>query len=265
MFALSGVDIALWDIAGKATGQPLFELFGGARRKQIPTYASLFQCVDKETVAERARAAVDEGYRHVKLHQRGEEDLCAAREAVGPDIAIMMDVNCAWSLDEAREIVPRLKSHDLLWLEEPIFPPEDFRSLAILRTETGIALAAGESACTAFEFQRMIDSAAVNYLQPDVIKVGGITEFRKVLTLAEAQGCTVMPHTPIFGPGLLASLHLLATMPDECLAEFFYYKSIEATLYGDAIRVTNGMMTVPEGPGLGLDPDLNVIKEYEIK
>jgi L-alanine-DL-glutamate epimerase-like enolase superfamily enzyme len=128
-----------------------------------------------------------------------------------------------------------------------------------------VPLAAGENACGAVEFQKMVEADAVSFLQPSVTKVGGVSEFLKIIALAEAQGATVMPHCPYFGPGLLASLHLLSLLPDEALAEFFYYQTLEASLYGDAIRPVNGVMRVPTGPGLGLDPDPDVIRDYAAK
>ena len=103
------------------------------------------------------------------------------------------------------------------------------------------------------------------HLQPSVTKVGGISEMRKIITLAETQGATVMPHSPYFGPGLLATLHILSTLPDECLAEYFFYKALPASLYGDAIVARDGQLTVPDGPGLGVEPDLDVIREYAVK
>ncbi len=264
MFAISGVDIALWDIAGKAAGAPLHRLLGGARRLRIPAYASLFRYRDPEVVAERTRAALDEGYRWIKLHETREAELAAARETAGDGVPIMVDVNCEWTPHEAREMARVLAPYDMYWLEEPIFPPEDHAALAALALETGVPLAAGENACTAFEFQKMIEARAVSYLQPSVTKVGGISEMLKIITLAETQGATLMPHSPYFGPGLLASLHLLATLPDECLAEFFYYKALPASLYGDAVRARGGEMVVPDGPGLGHDPDLDVIREHAV-
>lgn len=265
MFAISGIDIALWDIAGKAAGLPLHRLLGGARRMQIPAYASLFKYLDPELVAERVKDALNEGYEWIKLHEVAVPEVRAAREAAGDGVPIMVDTNCPWTPYQALEMARAFAPYDLHWLEEPIFPPEDFDALARLQIEGGIPLAAGENACTAFEFQKMIEADAVTYLQPSVTKVGGISEFRKVVALAEAQGKTVMPHAPYFGPGLLASLHLLSTMPDECLAEVFYYKTLEASLYGDAILAKDGKMTVPDGPGLGIEPDLDVIREYEAK
>ncbi len=264
LFAISGVDIALWDIAGKATGQPLHRMLGGARRMRIPAYASLFRYRNAEVVRERTRAALDQGFAHVKLHETREEEMRAAREAAGAGVPIMVDVNCEWTPHQARDMAQRLAAYDMYWLEEPIFPPEDHAALAALQLDTGVPLAAGENACTAFEFQKMIEARAVTYLQPSVTKVGGISEMRRIVTLAEVQGATLMPHSPYFGPGLLATLHLLATLPDECLAEFFFYKSLPASLYGDAVRPRGGHMDVPDGPGLGLDPDPDVIREHAV-
>lgn len=264
LFAISGVDIALWDIAGKAAGEPLHRLLGGARRMRIPAYASLFRYADPEVVAERTRAAVNEGFRHIKLHEVREPEVRAAREAAGVGVPLMVDVNCEWTPHQALAMTRTLMPYDLYWLEEPIYPPEDFAALAALRRETGVPLAAGENACTAFQFRDMIASGGIDFLQPSVTKVGGISEMLKIVTLAETQGATLMPHSPYFGPGLLASLHVLATLPDECLAEFFYYKSLPASLYGDAVRAVDGHMIVPDGPGLGLEPDPDVIREHAV-
>jgi D-galactarolactone cycloisomerase len=265
MFAISGVDIALWDIAGKAAGLPLSRLLGGARRTEIPAYASLFKYNDPDLVTEHCQRALGEGFKSIKLHEVAEPQVRAARVAIGDGIPLMVDTNCPWTPWQAKEKALAFKPYDLHWLEEPIFPPEDFDSLARLGLEVDIPLAAGENACTAFEFQKMMEASAVTYVQPSVTKVGGITEFRKINTLAEIHGTTVMPHAPYFAPGLLATLHLLSTMPDECLAETFYYKTLEASLYGDAIVAKDGNITVPTGPGLGLEPDLDVIRDYAAK
>ena len=265
MFAISGVDIALWDIAGKAAGLPLSSLLGGARRTEIPAYASLFKYNNPDEVTENCQRAIGDGFNYIKLHEIAEPEVRAARLAIGDGVPLMVDTNCPWTPYQAREKALSFKPYELHWLEEPIFPPEDFNSLARLGLEVDIPLAAGENACTAFEFQNMMEAGAVTYVQPSVTKVGGITEFRKIITLAELHGTTVMPHAPYFAPGLLATLHLLSTMPDECLAESFFYKTIDATLYGDAISAKDGSIKVPTGPGLGLEPDLDVIKDFGAK
>jgi len=264
IFAISGLDIALWDLAGKRAGKPLAELLGGPVRTEIDAYASLFHLHDVEVVAEHTRAALAQGYRYIKLHETEEPEVKAARETAGSGVPIMVDTNCPWTPAEARMRALRFKPYDLYWLEEPIFPPEDFRSLAALRRETGVPIAAGENACTAFEFQKMFEAGAVTYAQPSVTKVGGISEFRKVAALAEAMGVALMPHSPYFGPGFLATLHLAAAQPAPNLIERFYLK-MEASLYGDAIDPVRGKFRLPMGPGLGREPDPGAIREYRVK
>ena len=264
MFAISAVDIALWDIAGKAAGLPLHRLLGGARRLEIPAYASLFRYGDPELVAERTRKALDDGYQQVKLHEITEAAVRAARDVAGPGVPLMVDTNCPWTPAQARDMAKRMSAYDLHWLEEPLFPPEDFASLARLQSDTGVSLASGENLCTAFQFQAMLNAGAVTYAQPSVTKVGGITEMMKVVALAETHGTALVPHCPYFGPGLLASLHMLSTMNDDCFAEFLYYDTLEASPYGAAVTPVNGVMRVPKAPGLGLEPDPEVLKDYGV-
>ncbi len=264
IFALSGLDIALWDIAGKAAGLPLHRLLGAAGGKPIPGYASLFRYGDAEIVAERCRAASSQGYRWVKLHEIAESEVAAARRALGDDVPIMVDTNCPWTPAEARRHALAFKPYGIYWLEEPIFPPEDFASLARLHRDTGIPLAAGENACTAFDFHKMFAAGAVSYGQPSVTKVGGITEFLKVAALARAGGVEIMPHSPYFGPGFLASLQLAAALPDGALIERFFL-DLEASLYADLIDAVDGDFRLPEGPGLGMEPDPDIIERYRIR
>jgi len=261
MFALSGLDIALWDLAAKAAGVPLHRLLGGAARERIPAYASLFRYGDSEAVAERCHAALGDGYRYVKLHETTEPEVRAAREALGNGIPMMVDTNCPWTPEQARRAVEALAAYDIYWLEEPIFPPEDFDSLARLQVDTGIPIAAGENACTAFEFHKMFAAGAVTYAQPSVTKVGGITEMMRVANLARVHGVALMPHSPYFGPGFLATLHVAAALPEESLIERFYLEP-EGRLYGGVIDAIDGHFTVPDGPGLGLEPDAAIIEAY---
>jgi L-alanine-DL-glutamate epimerase-like enolase superfamily enzyme len=262
IFALSGLDIALWDIAGKAASLPLCRLLGGAVRDNLPAYASLLKYRDPEKVAARVKLALEQGYRHIKLHETAEAEVKAARLAAGDDIAIMVDTNCPWTPEQARHMTLRLRPYDLHWLEEPIFPPEDFAAIARLRAGTGVAMAAGENNCTSFQFRDMFAAGAVDYAQPSVTKVGGITEFLKVAALADAAGVTVMPHSPYFGPGFLATLHLLAARGTPGGMIERYHMDLEASLYGELVTPVKGGFAVPTGPGLGRDPDPDVLKTY---
>jgi L-alanine-DL-glutamate epimerase-like enolase superfamily enzyme len=262
-FALSGLDIALWDIAGKAAGMSLSTMLGGGR-KTLPAYSSLFILRNVDAVVEDVRSSLAEGYEYIKLHEIASEEVGAARLAAGDDIPIMVDVNCPWTPEQARRKAVELDTFDLHWLEEPIFPPEDYHALARLRQETGVPIAAGENWCTSWAFAHACRAGAVDYAQPSVTKVGGITEFRKTAAICESHGVQVMAHSPYFGPGFLATLHLAATMPDPGLIERFYIRP-EAMLYDGWLDPVGGRFRVPDGPGLGADPNPDVIKSFAVR
>lgn len=264
MFAISGLDIALWDLAGKRAGQPLHRLLGGGGVADLAAYASLYKYADPEQVARRAAQAVSEGYDQIKLHETGVSEVAAARAAIGPSAPLMVDTNCPWTPDEALRMARALAPCDLHWLEEPVFPPEDFAALRRLGDMTGIPIAAGENACTAFQFQAMIEARAVSFAQPSVSKVGGVTEFLKIAALCETQGVTLAPHSPYFGPGFLATLHLAAARSVPTVVEWFHLDR-EACFYGDRIAPSRGRIPVPQAPGLGFDPDPAVIERYRVK
>jgi L-alanine-DL-glutamate epimerase-like enolase superfamily enzyme len=143
------------------------------------------------------------------------------------------------------------------------WPPEDFSALARLKRESGVAIAAGENVGTVREFETLLSHDAVTFAQPSVTKIGGIAEARKVYTLAEAHGITVAPHSPYFGPGLAATLHLAATLPYPVKIERVFLK-LEASPFGSLIDVRSGLMTVPDGPGLGVEPDPAVLERYRV-
>jgi D-galactarolactone cycloisomerase len=264
MFAISGIDIALWDIAGKAAGLPLHQMLGGKVRDGLPAYASLFRYGDPEQVAAATAKVVNEGFSHIKLHEIGIAEVKSCRQTSGDDMAIMLDVNCAWDVEGARDMARQLADFDLFWFEEPVFPPEDFKALARLKDQGGIAIAAGENACTAFEFDQIFAAGAVTYAQPSVTKVGGISQFRKILAAAKTADVKVMPHSPYFGPGLLATLHLAAAMEEESLIEYFYLQP-EALPMGKWSLPEGDVFRVPDGPGLGCDPDPDVMRDYVVK
>lgn len=263
-FAISGVDIALWDILGKKSGLPLNKLFGATATGTIPAYASLVKYQDLDELRAAAIHAKGAGYGAIKLHQLEVESLKAVREALGDEIRLMLDANCPWSPKEALEMAVKFKPYKLSWLEEPIWPPEDFRSLAQLGRLCGIPLAAGENACTAFQFRKMLEEDAAIYIQPSVIKVGGVTEWRKVAALAETFNARIAAHSPYFGPGFLATAHLVASSPFAEAIEYLYAE-LEASVFKEPLRFDRGSFRLPQGPGIGLEIDEAVVKEYTVQ
>ena len=258
IYALSGADIALWDIAGKIAGEPLYAMFGGTARA-VPAYASLLRCTGPDAVAESCRKAVAEGYRHIKLHEITEPAVKAARDALGPNIPLMVDTNCPWTREEALAMIDALRGYDLHWLEEPLWPPEDYAGLAKLRA-TGVPIAAGENA-SMVDFRPAFEMGALDVAQPSVTKIGGITQMRRIIEVAREFGVRVVPHCPYFGPGFIASLHLIAALPADVTVERLAV-DLEASPFGDFIDAKNGDMRVPQAPGLGVDPDPDMIARY---
>jgi D-galactarolactone cycloisomerase len=260
IYGLSGIDLALWDIAGKRANLPVAALLGGARRAEFPAYASLLRYTEPKVVAHMCERAVSEGYSIVKLHEIEVAPVEAARKAIGPKIGLMLDTNCPWTVAEAVEKAKALKPYDLYWLEEPVWPPEDHEGLAKVR-ETGTIVAAGENATGFHDFRHMFEAKAVDVAQPSVTRVGGITEARRIYALAEAYGVRIVPHCAYFGPGYLASLHLHAALAPEAPFERLYLK-LEASPFGPWLEIDRGKARLPTGPGLGCDPDMKVIERY---
>ena len=258
MFAISGVDIALWDLAAQAQGVPLAELLGGVRRCELPGYASLVRYGEPALAARMAEAAAAEGWGALKLHEIEMPAIEACRAAV-PEADLIVDVNCAWTHQETRERLPRLAGMRCLWLEEPVFPPEDAEGLATLAGT--VPLAAGENLCTAHGFAPHLAAGSMTYPQPSVTKVGGVTEFRRVSAAASECGLTLMPHSPYFGPGWHATLHLAAADPAIGLIEQLWIQP-EALPDPETPLGRSGRVVLPEGPGLGFRPDPAVLERY---
>jgi L-alanine-DL-glutamate epimerase-like enolase superfamily enzyme len=262
--ALSAVDIALWDIAGKAAGAPVHRLLGGGR-DDLACYASLDAYSDPDIVRSVVRQVVDAGFPGVKLHERDPSVVRAGRAEAGPDVALMIDVNTAWTVNQARAMAGELREVGPKWLEEPVWPPENYDGLAEVRRTGGVAIAAGENVSTLLDFGRLLDAGAVDFVQPSPAKMGGLTELRQVFTTASLRNVTVMPHSFYDGPGLLAAIHATAALGTaDSMIEWRYF-DLEASVYGDTLIVKNGRVSVPQGPGLGIDPDPDVIRAYPLK
>jgi L-alanine-DL-glutamate epimerase-like enolase superfamily enzyme len=262
-YALSGLDIALWDLAGKASQQSISELLGGKRHTTLPAYASLMRYGNPNLVQRNTERALQQGFSAIKLHELGVEHVQAARSVMGMDIPLMMDVNCPWSLEQTQQMITELEASNLYWLEEPIWPPEDFTNLANVRQLKKIPIAAGENNMSTHHFAEMLKLGAVDFAQPSVTKIGGITEMMKIIDLCKDHAIPVMPHSPYFGPGLLATLHMTACFEELTMIEYSF-ADLGGNPFGDSILLKNGVLEVPTGPGLGYEPDLDVIAEFRV-
>jgi L-alanine-DL-glutamate epimerase-like enolase superfamily enzyme len=263
MFGISGLDIALWDIAGKTQGLPLHRLIGGARRSKIPAYASLLRIGVPEAIAGECRAVRRLGYGAIKLHETTLPAVIAAREALGDGVPLMVDMNCPLDGPSAIAFAQACREAKPTFLEEPVWPPEDFATLADVRAKGGLDIAAGENACTAYQFRQMMSAGAVSHAQPSVIKVGGVTEFLKVAEIADELGVEVVPHSPYFGPGFLATLQLMSVR-DGGFIEMFHMKRAACLWRGRIDADANGCVEVPQGPGLGYEPDKDVMERHRV-
>jgi len=263
LYALSAIDIALWDIAGKLAGLPLYRLLGGSPCPDLPAYASLLRYGKAAALEPRIAEALARGYRLIKIHETDAGIIRAARRAAGEGVPLMVDCNCPWTVEEALAMCRTLRDLDLEWIEEPLWPPEDHAGLARVRAGGGIAVAAGENVASVFEFQRMFERQALTVAQPSVTKMGGVTELRKVFDVAAGFGVRVVPHSAYFGPGLLASIHVCAAQAREAWVERFYC-DFDVTPFGDAIDPRGGRIAIPQGAGIGVDPDPAVLKRLAI-
>ena len=252
MFAISGLDIALWDLAARAQGVPLHRLIGAGKRTRIPAYASLLRIGDPDLVASECETALRQGYSAIKLHETTTPAVFAARQAIGAGIPLMVDMNCPMDGPAAIAFAQACRAAAPMFLEEPVWPPEDFATLAEVRKNGGLDIAAGENACTVHQFRQMMTAGAVSHAQPSVIKVGGITEYLKVAALADELGVRLAPHSPYFGPGLLATLQLMSLRDDGTFVEVFYMKRAACLWRGRIDVDASGNIAVPEGPGAGL-------------
>jgi L-alanine-DL-glutamate epimerase-like enolase superfamily enzyme len=264
-FAISGVEMALWDVAGKRAGKPLYELLGGAASTQVPAYASLVRYPERhEQIQADAQQAMAQGYTMLKVHQVTPESVGMARAAIGPDVPLTVDINCEWSPLRAVEMADAMNEYDLYWLEEPVWPPEDYHGLAQVQATSGVPLAAGENWCTDWQFQQAGEAGAVTFVQPSVTKVGGIAQWLKVAHLARIGGLEMAPHSPYFGPGFVATLHLIAHTGQPRWIERIYF-DLELQLFTRPLAFAGGVYTVPDGPGLGVELDWKALEAFRIR
>lgn len=261
MYALSAMDIALWDIAAQRANQPLFRLLGG-HSGELRLYASLLRFGgDTDAVARNVARARDSGYTLVKLHERTIPAFMAAHKAMGDIGQVALDVNAPWTTSEARNIAASIRDSNFAWLEEPVWPPEDFEAAALVRQES-VPIAGGENIGTLLEFQYAFKAGAFDVIQPSVAKIGGISEMTRVYSAAQKFPVKVIPHCFYWGPGYLATAHFIASLPVPTFLETAYIK-FERQPYA-LFNPDRATLSLPESPGLGFEPDYSVLDAYTI-
>lgn len=285
--SLSGVDIALWDIAGKLFDVPVYQLLGGAFRERIPVYGygmMLQRNNDLEKrFAEESRAIVEAGYGAMKMKigvgpKKDIKLVEAVRDAIGPDIDLMVDANHAYTATEAIPLGRQLENLGVAWFEEPV-AAEDHQGYRDLCEALDLSIAGGEGEFTVWGFRDLIQRRCVDILQPEVCGLGGISEYRKVLTMARAHFVPVVNHVWGSAVAIGTNLHLLAALPDlpgaaepvQPMLEYdttpnrFREELLKVPLrIGEQVRRNGGSVALPAGPGLGVDPDPDFLKHFAV-
>jgi L-alanine-DL-glutamate epimerase-like enolase superfamily enzyme len=272
MTAISALDIALWDILGKATNQPVFRLLGGRTKRRIPVYASRLYSQPLDRLAAEAATYRDEGYTAMKLRfgwgpadgaagMRHNVDLVrTVREVVGDAVDVMADAYMGWTLDYARRMIPLLEPYRLRWLEEPVIP-DDLRGYVALKAMGRIPIAGGEHAFTQYEIRDLLEQRAVDYVQIDTNRVGGISQARKIAALAESFAVPVVPHA-----GQMHNYHIVMASLNCPIAEYFPPVDVEVGnelfwyIFDGEPAASDGAIDLSDDvPGLGL-----TIREQEL-
>ncbi len=272
--AIAGVDIALWDVVGKALGQPVHRLLAGVGRPMVDCYASSLNWAEPEQMQDQARLVLALGFKAIKVKigqpvARAIEAATRVREAVGPQVRLAADANWAFSLDQAVAVGHALHALDYWFFEEPI-AAEDLAGYAHLRRTLCVPLAAGESDYTTAHAAELLRDRLVGFIQPDVARAGGISETRDIATLAQAFHVGYAPHVGWSGAVCVAaSLQLAAAMPAFVSFECMFIANplrdgLSTEPVGAADTLVNGQLVVPQGPGLGISINWDAVERYRV-
>jgi len=264
--AMGAVDIAIWDIIGKALDLPVYKALG-AYEEKIRVYAAGGYYEEGKTVSDLVKEMegyVKEGFRAVKMKVGGEnfavdvERVRAVREALGPEIDILIDANNKWKAYEAIRFGRAVDKYNIYWFEEPV-EPDDFAGSAEVKQALDIPIVAGENEFTRWGCRELIQAGSADILNLDTVIAGGITEYRKIAAMASAYHIPVAPHGNPF-----MAVHLLASTPNTLIMETYPEVESRYNLALPLFPVKDGYITAPDKPGLGIDPDPEVVKKYRV-
>ena len=292
--ALSGIDIALWDIAGKAAGKPIYELLGGAVRELIALYTHFPLGATPQEAAENVMVPVNDGVKAIKtdpfqpaharrrregssgayaavfldggMDPRGEQEgadfIAAIREAVGPEVEILIDAHALYNVPTAIRLANRLAPYNLTWFEEPV-PPESYHALRQVREQVQPPICVGERLHTRWEFVPVLEQRLADFIMPDVTWTGGISELKKISTMAEAYYVPVSPHDASGPINVLAGAHVMLTVPNFYKLETARSKmSAYDVFITEPLDTRDGQLFVPQKPGLGLEMNVDYLKAH---
>jgi L-alanine-DL-glutamate epimerase-like enolase superfamily enzyme len=276
MVAISAVDIAIWDVLGQAAGQPVFRLLGGRTKPRIPVYASRLYSTPLDQLAAEASRYKDAGYRAMKLRfgwgpvdgadgmQRNLDLVRTVRDAVGASVDVMADAYMGWSLDYAKRMLPLLEPFNLRWLEEAVIP-DDLQGYAALKSYGRVPIAGGEHAFTLHEFRDLLEARALDVIQFDTNRVGGISQARKIAALAEAYQVPVVPHA-----GQMHNYHVVMASLNSPIAEHFPIVDVEVGnelfwyIFDGEPKAVDGHVELLDTPGLGLTVNEAKLAEFQV-
>ena len=265
---ISGIDIAIWDIKGKVANRPVHKMLGGFTDR-IPVYiAGGYYEEDKglEDLAEEMEKAVSMGANAVKMKIGGAsinedvERVRVVRDAVGPNVKVMMDANCAYRYFEAINIAKKVERYDVYWFEEPV-NPDDYEGHRLISRSTHIPVATGENEYTRYGFRDLIQNRCAAIIQPDALIMGGITEFMKVAALAQAHDLPIAPHGK-----QEVHIHLVTAIPNGLILEY-YNDSTDPmwdNMFNEQLKVENGYVIAPDRPGIGFEPNEDALAQYRV-
>ncbi|QHW33089.1 mandelate racemase/muconate lactonizing enzyme family protein [Paenibacillus rhizovicinus] len=271
LHAMSGIDIALWDIIGKAANRPTAQMLGGIYRREIPVYASLLM---PDTIAEAAKLAekyMNLGYKAIKfgwgpigrVSQAFDIELVRTiRSVIGDENRLMIDVGQVWDVKHAIRMAAEFERYGVYWMEEPL-PPDDLTGYKLLSEQAGIYIATGEQESGRRSFDRLLREGGVDILQPDLGRCGGLTEARKIAVMAYDRNRKVVPHAFKTGVLVAASAHFAASMPQGDLIEYTLSDSpLARHAVANPLAIKDGCVRLPESPGLGIELDEQTVKKY---
>ena len=269
---MSGIDMAIWDIKGKATGKPVHKLLGGSYVDKVRPYASALMPESKDEVKRMTEKYSSMGYTAIKygwgpLGYNVNLDLRLieiARKTAGDGMEIMIDIGKRYKLKQAMYVAKALEQMNIYWLEEPL-PAEDYEGYRRLTESTTMRIATGEEESGRLAFSRLINESRVDVIQPDISRCGGLTEAKKIATMAADNNITLVPHAFKTGILVAASIQLIAALPDVPFLEFSVTESaIRKELLVKPFVQKDGFVAVPTAPGLGIELNPDIIKKYGV-